>query len=108
MNNIETETRRLVPGYTDVLIDRDTCEVFKLYKGGERCLFFVSGNPGAIKSIHVNLKWLSGSHRAARKVNVLSTYKKVFSVLFTGNISATGGGANQGEYSINAGKIIQR
>jgi len=76
----ETENRKFVPEYTDVFIDRDTCEIFKHYSPEPSTYFFTN------KAINVNLKW--PERYGSRSVNITVAYKKAFGVGFTGSIVA--------------------
>ena len=59
---IETETKRLVPGYTDVTIDLNTCEISKHYSSEPSTYFFTNS------AVNVNLKW--PERYGCRSVNI--------------------------------------
>lgn len=77
----------LVPGYTDVTINRNTCLITKYYSD-KPTIYFYNG-----KTIYVNLYYLVEKPRlnSSRQVSILTTYKKVFGSEFSGTIDCNGG-----------------
>jgi hypothetical protein len=74
----------LIPGYTDVWINEETCEIRKSYN--TRPVSYICPDN---KNIFVNLKSLPGKYKPNR-INILAQYNKIFSKRFNGSIIAAG------------------